>query len=72
VLNFVGAFGKRLTFSIWSAEDVSFRRHHHVVEVLGEHRCGKKRDRAQYFLADINEIVFYRSRNGKNTPGTNR
>jgi len=54
------ALSKRLAFSVWNAEDVAFRRHHHVVEVLGEHRGGEESDGAQCFLTDINEGVFYR------------
>ena len=49
---------------------MAFRRHHHVVEVLGEHRSREESDGAQCFVADINEVVFYRRWNGKNTPRT--
>src|SRR5206468_6001161 len=59
VFNFSVALRKRLAFSIRSAEDVAFRRHHHVVEVLGEHRSREERDSAQCFLANINEVMFY-------------
>ena len=60
----------RLAFSIRRAEDVTLRRHHHVVEVLREHRSREKRDGAQCFLADINQVVSYRRWNRKNTSGT--
>jgi hypothetical protein len=63
-------FGKRLTLSIWRAEDVALRRHHHVVEVLSEHRSREEGDGAQCFLADIDEVVFYRRWNRKNTART--
>ena len=49
---------------------MAFRRHHHVVEVLGEHRSREKSDGTQCFLTDINKVVFYRRWNGKNTPRT--
>ena len=45
------ALGKHLAFSIRSAEDVVLR-HHHIVEVLGEHRGREESDCAQ-FVADI-------------------
>src|SRR5437762_6904861 len=33
---------RALSFAIWRAEDVTLRRHHHVIEVLREHcRCEK-------------------------------
>jgi hypothetical protein len=70
VFAFRAALGKRLTFSIRRAEDVAFRRHHHVVEVLGEHCCGEESDGAQGFFTDINKVVFYGRWNGKNTPRT--
>jgi hypothetical protein len=68
VFDFRVALVKRLAFSVRSAEDVAFRRHHHVIEVLGEHRGGEESDGAQCFLTDINEVVFYRRWNGKNAP----
>ena len=70
VFDFPVAFSKGLAFSIRTAEDVAFRRHHHVVEVLGEHRSGEESDGTQCFLTDINEVVFYRRWNGKNTSRT--
>jgi hypothetical protein len=33
---------------------VTLRRHHHVVEVLGEHCRGEKRNRSQSLFTDIN------------------
>jgi hypothetical protein len=72
MLDFVGAFRKRLSFSIWSAEDVRLRRHHHVVEVLGEHRSREESNGAQCFLTDIDQVVFHWRWNGKDTPRTDR
>jgi len=72
MLDFVGAFRKRLSFSIWSAEDVRLRRHHHVVEVLGEHRRREESNGAQCFLTDIDQVVFHWRWNGKDTPRTDR
>jgi hypothetical protein len=46
---------------------VALRRHHHVVEVLCEHRSREESDGAQCFLPDVDEIVFYRRWNRKNT-----
>jgi hypothetical protein len=60
-------FGKRLAFSIRSAENVALRRHHHVVEVLSEHRSCEEGDGTQCFLADIDEVVFHRRWNRKKT-----
>ena len=65
------ALSKRLAFPVRSAEDMAFRRHHHVVEILGEHRGGEEGDGGQCFLTDINEVVFYWRWNGKNAPRTN-
>jgi len=70
VFDFGAALKRCLALSIRSAEDVDFRRHHHVVEVLSEHRGREKSDGAQCFLADINEVVFYRRWNRKNTART--
>jgi hypothetical protein len=64
--------GRRLALSIRGAEDVALWRHHHVVEVLGEHRSRKESNGAQCFLTDINEVVLYRRRNGKTLPGPTR
>jgi len=50
---------------------VALRRHHHVVEVLCEYRSREESDGAQCFLADIDEVVFYRRWNRKNTSRTN-
>src|SRR4029077_3451436 len=61
---------RRLALSIWSAEDVALRRHHHVVEVWCEHRSREQSDGAQCFLADVDEVVFYRRWNRKNTART--
>src|SRR5947208_16922443 len=61
----------RLCLSIRSAEDVALRRHHHVVEVLSEHRSREEGDGAQCFVADIDEVMFYRRWNRKNTARTN-
>jgi hypothetical protein len=55
-----------LALSIRRAEDVALRWHHHVVEILCEHRCREKSDRTQRFLTIINEVMFYWCRNGKN------
>jgi hypothetical protein len=49
---------------------VALRRHHPVVEVLSEHRSREEGDGAQCFLADIDEVVFYRRWNRKNTART--
>ena len=49
---------------------MALRRHHHVVEVLSEHRSREEGDGAQCFLADIDEVVFYRCWNRKNTART--
>ena len=49
---------------------MAFRRHHHVVEVLGEHRSREESDGTQRFFTDINQVVFYRRWNGKNASRT--
>jgi len=49
---------------------VVFRRHHYIIEVLGEHRSCEESDGAQCFLTDIDQVVFHRRWNGKNTPRT--
>ena len=50
---------------------MALRRHHHVVEGLGEHSGREESDGAQCFLADIDEVVSYRHWNRKNTARTN-
>ena len=50
---------------------MAFWRHHHVVEVLREHRCREECDRAQRFIPDVDEIVFHRCRQDKNAARTN-
>ena len=49
---------------------MALRRHHHVVEVLSEHRSREESDGAQCFVADIDEVMFYRRWNRKNTART--
>ena len=61
---------RELTLSIWSTEDVALRRHHHVVESLGEHCRCEKRNRPQRLLTDIDEVVLYWRRDCKNTAWT--
>lgn len=53
-----GNLPRSLTFPIRSAEDVTFGRHHYVVEVLREHRRREESDRAQCFFTDIDEVVL--------------
>ena len=45
---------------------MALRRHHHVVEVLREHRRREESDRAQCFFTDIDEVVLYWRRDSKN------
>ncbi len=42
-------------------------RQHHVVEVLGEHCRREESDCSQRLLTDIDEVLFYWRRDGKNT-----
>lgn len=37
----------RLALAIWRAENVRLRRHHHLIEGLGEHRCREEGHRSK-------------------------
>jgi hypothetical protein len=63
---------EELALSIWRAKDVTLRRHHHVVESLGEHCRCEESDRTQRLLTDIDEVVLYWPRDCKNAAWTTR
>ena len=50
---------------------MTLRWQHHVIEILREHRRCEKSDRAQRFVSDIYEVVFYGCRQDKDAARTN-
>src|SRR5437588_9184653 len=46
---------RALSFAVRRAEDVTLRRHHHIIEVLREHCRCEKRNGAQRFFANIDQ-----------------
>jgi hypothetical protein len=69
VFAFPVALSKPLAFSVRSAEDVAFRRHHHVVEVLGEHRSGEKTTARNVSLPTLTRSCFTGVGMAKTLPG---
>ncbi|SRR6266404_60872 len=61
-----------LTIAIGGAEDMSFRRQHHVIESLSEHCRREESDRPQRLGADVDEIVPHRSWEDKNATRLDR
>jgi hypothetical protein len=68
--NLACAPNRGLALSIWRAEDVTLRGHHHVIEILREHCRCEESDRTQRLLTDIDEVVLYWSGDGKNAAWT--
>ena len=61
-----------LALAVWRAEDVSLRRHHHLVEVLREHGRSKEGGGAQRFLAGILDVVAHRRRQHEHAARSDR
>lgn len=61
-----------LTIAIGGAEDMRFRRQHHVVESLSEHCRREESDRPQRLGADVDQIVPYRGWEDKNATRLDR
>ena len=68
--NLACAPNRGLALTIWRAEDVTLRGHHHVIEILREHCRCEESDRTQRLLTNIDEVVLYWRRDCKNAAWT--
>ena len=62
----------RSALAVGRAEDVALRRHHHLIEVLGEHGGGEEGNRTKRLVASVLHVMTHRRRQHEDATGPNR